>query len=660
MLDKRFEELKLTGNLPSPTGVGLAILQVTQREEASLDEVVGVLQADPTLTGRILKLSNSGEACGYQPATTVREAAMRLGLRTVRNVSLGFSLLAGNRTGRCQAFDYDEFWSHSLAVAVAAQTVAELRRDVTPSEAFTCGLLSGMGRLALASIHPAAYEGVLERARGQSSQILAEIEQESLGTNHRELAAAMLRDWKLPGHYADAVGLVGSGASLEDLPEVAARKLAGTLQDARDLARALSLQIDASAEASARVSADLERMRARLGLAPAALEELWNKVSTGWRAWGDSMRIRAQARLGLVDIHQRAQGAGASAAPAPDLSPASAAERPDAGGAAPTGLRVLLVGLEPELQPELRAVLARDGHAVALAGDGREGLARALEQAPHVVVSAWETAGLDGLELVRSLRKSEVGVRMQFILLCERHKESRLLEAFEDGVDEYVLKPFDPRIVLAHVRSAQRVVRLNERVEALLREREGQLSQLAILNRKMQAVMVTDALTGLLNRRYALDRLQKEVAVACNGSRPLSVIMIDIDHFKAVNDDHGHDVGDAVLRETAGLLRGALRKSDTPCRLGGEEFLVICPGADLCAAGNIAERLRCCARDNVIHFGTFNRSVTISLGVAQLDPAHPEADALIKSADQRVYLAKQGGRDRVVSADPPQAARRAG
>lgn len=109
MLDKQFEELKLTGNLPSPAGVGLAILQVTQREEASLDEVVGVLQADPTLTGRILKLSNSGEACGYQPATTVREAAMRLGLRTVRSVSLGFSLLAGHRTGRCQAFDYDDF-----------------------------------------------------------------------------------------------------------------------------------------------------------------------------------------------------------------------------------------------------------------------------------------------------------------------------------------------------------------------------------------------------------------------------------------------------------------------------------------------------------------------------------------------------------------------
>ena len=125
MLDKQFEELKLTGNLPSPNGVGLALLQVTKRADASIDEVVAVLQSDPTLTGRILKLANSALLAVSQPATTAREAAMRLGLHAVRNVALGFSLLAGNRNGRCAGFDYDTYWSHSLATAVACQLLAE-------------------------------------------------------------------------------------------------------------------------------------------------------------------------------------------------------------------------------------------------------------------------------------------------------------------------------------------------------------------------------------------------------------------------------------------------------------------------------------------------------------------------------------------------------
>ncbi|HVS17399.1 MAG TPA: HDOD domain-containing protein, partial [Planctomycetota bacterium] len=148
MLEKQFEELKLTGNLPSPSGVGLALLQITARSDASIDEVVTILQADPTLTGRVLKMANSAALAVTQPATTVREAAMRLGLSSVRNVALGFSLLAGNRSGRCSAFDYDEYWSHSLATAVASQIVAERTGGIEPSGAFTCGLLSGIGRLA--------------------------------------------------------------------------------------------------------------------------------------------------------------------------------------------------------------------------------------------------------------------------------------------------------------------------------------------------------------------------------------------------------------------------------------------------------------------------------------------------------------------------------
>lgn len=654
MLDKKFEELRLTGKLPSPMGVGLKILQITQSEDASLEEVAAVLQTDPTLTGRLLKLANSGTTGGRESVTSVHAAAMRLGLQSVRNISLGFSLLAGNRSGRCATFDYDGFWSHSLAVASAAQTLAEMRGDTPPTEAFTCGLLQGMGRLALASIHPSAYEGVLARARGQTSARLAEIEQDNFGTNHREVAAALLSDWRLPEHFCSAVAHVGSGTRPEELGRPSAVNLARTLQDARDLARALTADIDATGEFCARLKRDLERLQARLGLDDEAFASLWTRVAHNWGGWGEVMSIRAKAALGMTDIRERAQ----ESAPAGDASAGQSAQ--PAAPAQSAGLRILLVGRELSATPELRRILEQDGHSVSAAADGCGGLQRALEDAPHLVLCDWDSPGMSGLQLVRTLRQSEVGNRLHFVIVADRDKDARLLEAFEAGVDEYVLRPLDPRIVLARARAALRFVQLNERVEDLLADRESQIGQLAILTRKLQIAAVTDTLTGLYNRRYAVERLQKEFDVARNGGTPLSVIMIDIDKFKSVNDVHGHDTGDEVLRTTARLAGSLLRKGDAMCRLGGEEFLAICPGAYLAAGVEIAERLRGAVRQNIIRFGTFERAVTVSLGVAQIDDSYAGVDALLKAADRRVYLAKEGGRDRVVAHEPPTLVRAAG
>lgn len=657
MLDTRFEELRLTGKLPSPTGVGLKILQLTQTDDASIDDVAAVLQTDPTLTGRLLKLANSGTNGSRSVVTTAHAAAVRLGMASVRNISLGFSLLAGNRSGRCATFDYDGFWSHSLAVAAAAQTVAEMRGDIAPTEAFTCGLLQGMGRLALASVHPTAYEGVLERARGQRSSRLAEIERDNFGMDHREVAAALLEDWRLPEHFCKAVAHVGSGAPVEELRDPPSVTLARTLQDARDLARALTADIDATSEECARMQRELDRMRTRLGLDEQAFAALWSRVMANWSGWGEVMSIRAKSALGAADIRDRAQ-CDRPAPVAVDASGEAAAVAP----ASPqrVGLRILMVGRELARAADLRELLGQDGHTVTVTEDGRDGLRLALEGAPHLVLCDWDSEGLNGLQLVRTLRQSDVGGRVHFLVVAGRDRQPRLLDAFDAGADEYVLRPFDPRIVLARARAALRFVRLDERVEDLLAEREGQIGQLAILTRKLQIAAVTDPLTGLYNRRFAVERLQRAFEMARNGTMELTVLTLDIDRFKSVNDVHGHDTGDVVLRETAKLAASRLRKTDALCRMGGEEFLAILPRTDLAAGVDVAERLRAAVRENVIRFGTFDRAVTVSLGVAQLEPGHADVDALLKSADRRVYLAKEGGRDRVVAHDTPELVRAAG
>ncbi|HUR29531.1 MAG TPA: GGDEF domain-containing protein, partial [Planctomycetota bacterium] len=178
-----------------------------------------------------------------------------------------------------------------------------------------------------------------------------------------------------------------------------------------------------------------------------------------------------------------------------------------------------------------------------------------------------------------------------------------------------------------------------------------QLAEFAVLNRRLHMASLTDPLTDLPNRRHAIERLQQELAHSERDATPLSVIMIDIDKVKTVNDEHGHDTGDAVLREVARTLRGAIRATELVCRLGGEEFLVICPRATAAKAALIAERMRLASEANVIRHGAFDRPVTLSLGVAELDRGRPSVDLMLKSADERTYQAKQAGRNRVVSSD---------
>src|SRR5688572_21142179 len=164
MLQKQFDELKLTGCLPSPSGVGLSVLEQTRGDDYTLAELSRTLAADPTLTGRVLRLANSSLNAGVEPARTAHQAAARLGARTLRDVALGFTLGAGHPSGRCRDFDYDHYWSHSLATAVAGQALAARLPGLAPSEAFTFGQLTGIGRLALASIHPETYARVLDQA----------------------------------------------------------------------------------------------------------------------------------------------------------------------------------------------------------------------------------------------------------------------------------------------------------------------------------------------------------------------------------------------------------------------------------------------------------------------------------------------------------------
>jgi two-component system, cell cycle response regulator len=630
MIKKRLDELKMTGALPSPTGVGLSILQLTRGDDYAMGEITQVISGDPALTGRIIKLANSAAHTGADPARNVGEAAMRLGVRAVRNLALSFTLVNGNRSGACRGFDYDTYWSHSLATAVSAQCLAARVKLVVPAEAFTCGLLSGIGRLALASIHPDRYAAVLSRARSDGHELIA-CEREAFDLDHRELAAALLEDWQLPAHFSFAVSSFETNDGLRDSPDEACTHMTLILQVAARLVRDQIF----SEESKRRI--EVMPLVQSLGLTNDDLQELCVELRSKWTEWGHILQIPTDTAA--RDLESAAQRLATDTSPVvADPLVQNVPRR--------KGLRILVVDDDPVSLRLITHHLTRDGHEVFTAPNGKDALVRVLQDNPQMVVTDWMMPEMDGIELCKALRRTTEGRGIYTLLLTGREDEDRVVEAFDSGADDYVNKPFNPKILLARVRAGQRMIELREQVEADRRERARQVSQMAVLNRRLEAAAMTDILTRLPNRRYAMARLEQEVANARRIKSPLCVIMLDIDHFKAVNDAYGHDIGDYVLKETAEALRRAIRKNDVPCRLGGEEFLVICPNSDLQGAALVSERVRAAVSE--LDFGAnFKQTVTASLGVAAFDTVTSTVDTLIKEADKRVYVAKARGRNQV-------------
>jgi diguanylate cyclase (GGDEF)-like protein len=631
---KVFEELKLSGHLPSPSGVGLAILGQTTGDELSLEELSLSIQADPALTGRILKLANSVVMGGGEPVATVRAATERLGVTAVRNVALGFTLVSGNRSGVCEAFDYDRYWESSVATAAAASVLCRWTRKGIADEAFTCGLLSRIGQLALASIHPDDYSRVLTECKGRSAHELAAEETSVFEIDHCEVTVAMMAEWGLPEYFMGAV------LDHEREPEELETEDEETLQLTAILRAACYLSdayfIDPSdTDRSDSFWANAAEVLSGLGLSGDDPPRIREETMTEWRKWASVL---------TAPSHTYGPTASDATKRSSDQTHVEPVEAESTEGN--RSVRVLAVDDDPTTLRLLTKQLEKAGYDVITAENGQAALEAALHQTPHVIVTDWMMPGMSGVDLCRALRRFEPGRNMYILLLTGREDAEQIVEGFKAGADDYISKPFNPQVLLARVQAGQRMVSLQQQAERDRRARSDMARDLGLKKRQLQGAVWTDFLTGLPNRRYAMDRLDKEWKTAVRVGKPLSVVMVDIDHFKRVNDEHGHDVGDVVLKDTARTLRAVTRRGDVVCRLGGEEFLVINVNSGLRGALNCAERLRSGVERNQMESGSFKGGVTVSLGVAELQDSM-NVDQLIKAADEAVYEAKDTGRNKI-------------
>jgi two-component system, cell cycle response regulator len=297
--------------------------------------------------------------------------------------------------------------------------------------------------------------------------------------------------------------------------------------------------------------------------------------------------------------------------------------------------RILIVDDRKTSYERIAATLSKE-HTVDVEANPSEALFHAAEGNYDLLIVSLGLQNFDGLRLCSQVRSLERTRNVPILAVSEADNNARLVRGLEIGINDYLIRPVDKNEMLARVRTQIKKKRYAER----LRDNVQKSAEMAI----------TDALTGLYNRRYMEMHLATLVEQAASRGKPIAVLIVDIDHFKAVNDGYGHDAGDEVLREFALRIRKAMRNIDLASRYGGEEFVLVMPETDVTVATMVAERLRrrIATEPFTIEQGARQLNVTISIGLAALADGSDNAAAILKRADTALYRAKRDGRNRVV------------
>lgn len=643
-----FELLRATGRLPSPRGVAVRLIQLTQQEEVSIPELARVIGGDPALVGRIIMAANGVLQGVRRPVMSVSEALMVLGIPAVRTLATGFSLLSDHRSGRCQGFDYEHFWSFSVALAIGLQVAAGHTRAAASDEAFSLGLLLRVGELALATVYPEAYAQLLQQWGGEDEKKLLELESEAFAVHHGELSAELLEHWGVPGVFIQVARFYDDPAGADfETDGRRARLLAAT-----EFARRFAQFCLAAEPARSKALEILLSCGEAQGVPREELLGDCRRMFEMWGEWIDLLQLEPSVSRSFPQVE-----APAASAPRPAVTELTHSERrKERVATVPPGRDkplVLVVENEDERRQQVVDLLAEEECAVAEIADFTDALDSALELQPHMMVLGCHSATPEIVELVAALRRTSLGRVMHLLLRVGDASDEALIALLEAGGDDALPRTVAPRLLQARLRAGLREVRLQRELEYDRMELHGFAAQLAITNRRLRDMALTDALTGFRNRRYAMDRIEQEWAVAERGSHPLSCMVIDVDSLKEINDAFGHDAGDRALIHATRTLRKALRAQDVICRIGGDEFLVICPGADLAAVLTGAERARLAVAAEEMEFEGRRSRLSVSIGVATIGPDVPDAAALMKLADRGAYVAKEAGRNRICAIQQP-------
>ena len=302
--------------------------------------------------------------------------------------------------------------------------------------------------------------------------------------------------------------------------------------------------------------------------------------------------------------------------------------------------RILLAEDDPVTRMLMTRFLKKAGYEVDAVANGSEALDKMTQRYYPMLVTDWEMPEMDGVALCKAVRNMQLDGYVYALLLTARDTKEHIIAGLEAGADDYLIKPVHEAELIARLNAGRRILTLEQ--------------SLRVANERNRVLSITDALTGAYNRRYLMDQLPRELERCRRYAYPLSVLMCDIDHFKKINDAHGHAAGDEALQQFAARAQKSIRSnSDWMARYGGEEFLIVLPETAHGGAIAVAEKIRGLTSLTPFTTRAGDAPVTVSFGVVSTGPSGPDislkVDAMIRIADECLYRSKQEGRNRTSS-----------
>jgi two-component system cell cycle response regulator len=297
-------------------------------------------------------------------------------------------------------------------------------------------------------------------------------------------------------------------------------------------------------------------------------------------------------------------------------------------------VKILVADDSPIYRKLVEQSLSQESYTVLLAKSGRQAMDLFLEHRPGLVITDWSMPDISGIELCQRIRREHKEFYAYVILLTGNTDKEEVIEGLAAGADDYLTKPFHPGELQARVRVGRRIVHLHREIQDK--------------NRQLEEMALTDSLTGLPNRRAIDFWASRQLSAAVRHNFPVWVVMADLDHFKSINDTHGHDAGDIVLKGFAEILKSNTRRSDICGRFGGEEFLVVITHAQKENAAIAIERIRKQFEARKFTVGNRSFGATASFGIGGIPAtAVPDFSDLLTRADAALYSAKRHGRNRI-------------
>jgi two-component system cell cycle response regulator len=298
---------------------------------------------------------------------------------------------------------------------------------------------------------------------------------------------------------------------------------------------------------------------------------------------------------------------------------------------------ILLAEDDPVTRMLMTRFLKKAGYEVDAVANGAEALDKMTKRYYPMLVTDWEMPKMDGAALCKAVRNMQLDGYVYALLLTARDSKEHIIAGLEAGADDYLIKPVHEAELIARLNAGRRILTLEH--------------SLRVANHRNRILSITDALTGAYNRRYLMEQLPRELERCRRYAYPLSVLMCDIDHFKQINDEHGHVAGDDVLQQFASRAQKFIRSnSDWVARYGGEEFLIVLPETAHDGAMAVAEKIRTLIAATPFVTRCGDAPITASFGVVSTGPNGPDitlkVDTIIRIADECLYRCKQDGRNR--------------